>query len=273
MMNVNDNAMSQARYWMLTVPAQQWIQPSPLPREVRYVKGQLERGNEGNYEHYQVIVVFSTKVRLRKVRELFGNVHAEPTRSAAAVSYVWKEDTYVPGTRFELGQLPTNRGQKRDWDRVWNHAREGKFDDIDRDILVRYYGNIKKIYYDHMRPVGLEKNCLVFWGRTGTGKSKRAWEEAGIDAYPKDPNSKWWCGYNDQPHVVIDEFRGSIGISHILRWLDRYPVSVETKGGSVPLKATKIFITSNLDPRRWYPELDGDTLDALIRRLNITHFN
>jgi len=48
---------------------------------------------------------------------------------------------------------------------------------------------------------------------------------------------------------------------------------VEIKGGAVVLEAKTIWITSNLDPRLWYPDLDQDTLNALLRRLNITHFN
>jgi len=112
----------------------------------------------------------------------------------------------------------------------------------------------------------------VFWGRTGTGKSRRAWEEAGLSAYSKDPLSKFWCGYNGQEDVVVDEFRGGISISHLLRWLDRYPVNVEIKGSSVPLRARRLWITSNLNPIYWYPDLDGETRDALLRRLIITQF-
>lgn len=93
-----------------------------------------------------------------------------------------------------------------------------------------------------------------------------------MDAYPKDPRSKFWDGYRGHQHVVIDEFRGGIDISHILRWLDRYPVIVEVKGSSTVLKAEGIWITSNLDPRCWYPEADEETVSALLRRLNITHF-
>lgn len=73
--------------------------------------------------------------------------------------------------------------------------------------------------------------------------------------------------------MVIDEFRGVISIAHILRWLDRYPVRVEGKGTTYPLRATKFWITSNVDPRNWYPELDDETRDALLRRLNIIHFS
>lgn len=71
----------------------------------------------------------------------------------------------------------------------------------------------------------------------------------------------------------MDEFRGCIDVGNLLVWLDRYPVLVEVKGGSVVLKAKKIWITSNLPPSAWYPNLDADTLAALMRRLEVIHFN
>lgn len=83
----------------------------------------------------------------------------------------------------------------------------------------------------------MERKVYVFWGPTGTGKSRRAWDEAGPDAYPKDPRSKFWDGYNGHSNVVLDEFRGAIDVSHLLRWFDRYPVLVEVKGSSRILSA------------------------------------
>lgn len=116
------------------------------------------------------------------------------------------------------------------------------------------------------------RSCKVFWGATGTGKSRRAWEEASFSAYAKDPRTKFWDGYENQANVVLDEFRGGIDIAHLLRWLDRYPVRVEIKGASKPLNASLFWITSNLDPVDWYPEADVETKAALLRRLEITHF-
>lgn len=118
----------------------------------------------------------------------------------------------------------------------------------------------------------MERVCNVYCGPTGTGKSRRAWSEAGLHAYPKDPRSKFWDGYRDQGNVVIDEFRGDIAMSHILRWLDRYPCLVEIKGSSTSLVATTIWITSNLHPSKWYPDCDQQTVDALFRRLTIVEF-
>lgn len=116
------------------------------------------------------------------------------------------------------------------------------------------------------------KEVFVFWGATGTGKSRRAWEEAGWDAYPKDPRTKWWDGYTGQPHVVIDEFCGTVDIAHMLRWFDRYPVLVEIKGAAVPLKATKIWLTSNVSPDHWFPDATQEQKAALRRRIHVTHF-
>lgn len=120
-----------------------------------------------------------------------------------------------------------------------------------------------------MVAVAIERSVSVFWGATGSGKSRRAWEQAGLDAFPKDPRTKFWDGYRGQQHVVIDEFRGGIDIAHMLRWLDRYPVIIEVKGSSTVLKATKVWITSNLHPQDWYPDLDQATKQALLRRLDI----
>lgn len=135
------------------------------------------------------------------------------------------------------------------------------------------YRTLRAIASDHSTPRAIVRTVYVFWGRTCTGKSRRAWDEAGDGAYGKDPRSKFWDGYTGQEAVIIDEFRGGIDISHILRWTDRYPVRVEIKGSSRPLDAARIWITSNVDPRSWYPDLDPETLDALLRRFNITHFN
>lgn len=260
-----------ARYWIGTIPIESWIFPSPLPDNIAYVKGQEETGTESGYHHIQVLVVFKTGVRLSAVRRVFPG-HWESSRSTAANAYVWKEDTRVPDTQFEVGALPIRRNEKKDWDAIRRQAQEGNLQAIPPDIYIRCYNSLRRISSDHAKCAPMERTCYVYWGRTGTGKSRRAWDEAGMEAYAKDPQTKWWDGYQGEQHVVIDEFRGSISISHILRWLDRYPVRVECKGSSMPFVSSKIWITSNLDPRNWYPDIDAQTRDALIRRLNIEHY-
>jgi len=215
-------------------------------------------------------VHFKRSVRLRAVKEVFGNDgHWELSRSSAAEAYVWKAESSVPDTRFEYGVKPIRRGVGTDWDAVRNMAKDGRLEDIPGDIFIRCYNQLKRIAADYCQPLAVEREVVVYWGSTGSGKSRRAWEEATLEAYPKDPRSKFWDGYRSQTNVVIDEFRGGIDISHVLRWFDRYPVIVEVKGSATVLKATKIWITSNLHPDLWYPEIDMETKDALKRRLTI----
>lgn len=263
---------NQGIFWILTIPYLEWKPPSELPVGLSWLRGQHERGDNG-YEHWQVLVAFGKKVALKRVKEVFGSkCHAELSRSPAANEYVWKEESRV-GVQFEFGAKPIRRNSRIDWESVWVSAKRGELDAIPGNVRVVSYRTLRAIAADHDKPAAYLRECYVFWGATGTGKSRRAWEEAGLDAYAKDPRTKFWCGYQGERNVILDEFRGGIDIAHLLRWLDRYPVRVEIKGSSKPLVGGRIWITSNLDPRLWYPEADEETVKALMRRLTITHFN
>ncbi len=268
----------QGVFWAATIPLPCAGFPlTSLPPAVVWCRGQHEKTDSG-YEHVQAVFAWKKKVRLATVRGLFGGVgHWEPTRSSAINAYVWKEDTRIPGTQFEFGAKPIRVNSSTDWESVWIAATKGDLSAIPARIRVVSYRTIRAIAADHQCPRPMERTVKVFWGETGTGKSYRAWSEAGDSAYAKCPRSKFWEGYQDQENVVIDEFRGGIDVAHLLRWFDRYPVIVEVKGSSKPLNAKRIWITSNIDPREWYSRdghiLDQQTLDALVRRLTIVEMN
>ena len=163
------------------------------------------------------MVAYPKKVGLPALRVSFGTAHAEPTKSSAAREYVWKEDTRVAGTQFEFGTLAVRRNEAVDWNAIRQAAVLGYLREVPPDIYVRCYNQLRRIGQDHLSPTPMERTAVVYWGGTGTGKSRRAWEEAGMDAFPKDPLTKFWDGYRGQEHVVIDEFRGTLSISHLLR--------------------------------------------------------
>lgn len=206
----------QFRWWIITIPKADW-EPVLVPG-TDYIKGQEEIGASG-YHHWQLVCYTGRKKTFNGLKSLFPNsAHIEPTQSAGANEYVWKDDTSVPGTRFEFGSKPMRRNRLADWAEVLQGAVDGDWSKVPPDVYIRCYSNLKKIHVDNLRPVVVEKQCFVYWGRSGAGKSRRAWEEATFDAYPKDPATKWWCGYSGHRNVVLDEFRGQIGISHLLRY-------------------------------------------------------
>lgn len=272
--------MAQGKYWLITdfyvnaLTDYDTAVPSFwTSKNIVYSKGQLEKCPLTNELHWQYTVCYEKKVRPRTVKATLGDkVHCELSNSEQTLKYVWKDET-SEGRRWEWGKLPFKRNSKPDWDKIKQAAKEGRLDDdvIPSSVFVCNYASLKKIKMDYMQGEAIQKDVNVFWGETGVGKSRRAWYEAGLDAYPKTPTTKFWDGYQGQGKVVIDEFTGQIEITHMLRWLDRYPVLVETKGSGTVLKASQIWITSNLHPTDWYKTVPDVQLEALLRRLNIVH--
>lgn len=259
----------QGIFWIGTIPESSYSVPDSLPSFATYIAGQLEEG-AGGFRHWQILVSLRSKGSLATVKGLFtSDSHWELTRSAAANTYVLKDATSV-GQRFTWGALPILRKSRTDWDAIWLRAQLGDLLAIPASIRTISYRTLRTIAADYDNPLPMDRTAYVYWGPTGTGKTRRAYAEAGsMGSYFKDPRSKFWCGYRGESHIIIDEFRGGIDISHLLRWLDRYPVRVETKGSSRPLCATTIWITSNVQPELWYPDADYPTVAALLRRLII----
>lgn len=202
----------QGIFWLLTCPhpnaACESLAKGELPAELQYATGQQEKGDTTGFVHWQLCVAFKSKVSLAAVTSLFGRgIHAELSRSAAAVAYCNKPESRL-SEPFELGSKPFRRNSRTDWDAVWTAAQSGDLDSIPANVRVVSYRTLRAIGSDYSDCRGMSRTVFVFWGVTGSGKSHRAWSEAGIDAYSKCPRSKFWDGYQDQSNVVVDEFRG-----------------------------------------------------------------
>lgn len=110
-------------------------------------------------------------------------------------------------------------------------------------------------------------DVTVLFGAAGTGKSYRAANESRSEPTYYKPRGKWWDGYEQHPHVVIDDFYGWIPFDDLLRVLDQYPCRVEYKGGFKEFNSRRIWITSNQAPEDWYKgEWFGDTQRLALRR-------
>lgn len=264
----------QARYFLCTIPGNAWNPPQELNPSVQYLKGQKEEG-EGGFVHWQVLLVLGKPGTIKKAKTfLCPQAHLECSRSVAADAYVWKEETRIEGTQFELGRKKLKRNNAADWKRIRDDAVNGDLNNIPDDIFIRHYSTLKKIHTDNARPKvrGLQE-VNVYWGETGSGKSRRAFEECGDTYYIKMSSTKWFDGYRGEENVIIDEFTGQVGIEHLLKWLDRYPCAAEVKGGQVFLNTRRWWFTSNIDPKLWYPLAPDEQIKALCRRFtNVVHY-
>lgn len=114
---------------------------------------------------------------------------------------------------------------------------------------------------------GVAPEVHIFWGESGTGKSRKAFEEFPDAHIMSKPNNGavWFDGYDGQDVIIFDEFYGWIPYDMLLRILDWHAISVPVKGAMVKLAATKFVFTSNKPWEEWYPNVD-DT-KALARRI------
>lgn len=261
----------QARYWLLTIPHNDWTKPQTLPQQLVYLRGQEEIGSDTGYRHWQLLAVFRRAVRLAAVKTIFGqSCHAEPSRSSAANDYVWKEDTRVADTNFEIGELPFKRNSKTDWDAAKQKAKEGRIDEVPADVYIKYYNTLKTIARDNMvKPDDLSAPTGIWiHGPPGVGKSHFAREQY-PDAYLK-PQNKWWDGYQGQRNVILDDF-DSKQLGHLLKiWADQYSFIAESKGHSAHIRPDRFVITSNYNPEQVFGE-DQALCAAIKRRFYIIY--
>lgn len=112
-----------------------------------------------------------------------------------------------------------------------------------------------------------------YWGPTGTGKTRQAWEECGVeDTWVTSTELKWFDGYYGQKNVIIDDFRDSLcKLTDILRITDRYPLKLPVKGGFVNWEPKLIIVTSSHDPRSMYRNV-GEDIQQLIRRISASKY-
>ncbi len=177
---------------------------------------------------------------------------------------------------WEKGQRPLGQGSRTDLhaatDIITNGGNLQDIAQVHPTMIVKYHRGFQALH-NILAPRRQWKTEIYWlWGPSGSGKSRWAWENH-PDAYSKDPSTKWWCGLMDQDTAIIDDFRPSreMPFNFILRLFDRYPMQLETKGGSVPCLLRKIIVTSPFSPDQMLSNLEWTGIEEgtqLKRRLD-----
>ena len=112
---------------------------------------------------------------------------------------------------------------------------------------------------------------VVKWyhGSTGSGKTRQAMIEA-TDPWISGRDGRWYDGYDAHEDVIFDDVRGDFMKFHEwLRVLDRYPYTIEIKGGSRQFLAKRIWITSCYSPREMFKNKTDEDINQLERRIDL----
>jgi len=110
----------------------------------------------------------------------------------------------------------------------------------------------------------------VHWGVAGTGKTRHVYDKHGIEnvfTLIADNSACWFDGYEGEDVLLIDDFKGWITYSMLLKLLDIYPVRLPLKGSFTNACWTKVYITSNYEPSSWYRDVDFNALKRRVHKV------
>lgn len=165
--------------------------------------------------------------------------------------YCSKEDSHP----FEYGIMPAP-GKRSDLADAVDAVKAGttmrEMTELHGVAVVKFFRGLTVLRSLRSAPRDPSTPPSIYWlyGKTGTGKTKCAWEFGVTYGGPSciwisSGGLKWFDGYDGQPVVIFDDFRSKgVAFSFLLRICDRYPISVEFKGGFVNWAPEVIIFTT-----------------------------
>lgn len=220
-----------------------------VEEKIKYVIWGREICPETKRKHLQCYAIFKKTIRIKGAQEALGigKSHMEMKRGTRdqARAYCMKDNDY---------------------------EEFGSFDPITKEDLFRKSIPFLKANYpefycryhkglDRLQDKGIKWRDISvtwLWGEPGVGKTRFVMGME--DVYKIDDPYEWWDGYEGENILLIDDFdRGTIPRKRLIHILDGYQLRLPIKGAFTYANWTKIFLTSNHDPRQWIATTLGMT--------------
>lgn len=270
---------TKSKHWLFTI--NNWtLQDGQMLEEAKeqfeyFVCGR-EIGEDGT-RHMQGYVVFLNRKYLTAVKKIFPRAHLEikSARStfAECINYCKKDNDFM-----EHGTAPISNAErcKIKWDLAFENAKKGDFEQIPKDVLIRYYHAFKRIHQDNPpspEDLTTKKNYWII-APSQHGKSTYA-RQRWPDYYDKAPN-KWFVGYKGQQTILCDDF-GPQQCKYIAwymkRWADLFSFPMETKGGGTQIRPKRIVVTSQYTIEQCFSdEKECEAITNRFKIVNLTHW-
>ena len=292
---------SQSRKWLLTInnPLDKGLTHDVLTSTLDGMKSVIywclsdETGAEGTF-HTHIFLYSSGGIRFSTIINHFPGAHCDMAKGTCAQNrdYVFKEGKWADSEKectndkeshMEHGDLPVERqGKRNDLDDLYDMILSGMstFEIIQDN--PSYMLNVDKI--DRVRQIIMDDTNKNKWrdlsvtyvyGSTGSGKTRGIMEKYGYDSvYRVTDYDHPFDGYKNQDVIMFEEFRSSLKIMDMLKYLDGYPLELPARYNNRVACFTKVYICSNVDVRDQYPWIqmqEPETWYAFLRRIHYVH--
>lgn len=252
---------------------------------VEYYVYQPELCPNTGQRHWQGYMELKDQLTLSTIKsKIFEDdtVHIEERRGTAeqAAEYCMDIAKREPGADVVEWGRRKHQGQRKDLFDFIDASKEGQSLSSLRQgmphVASRAMQWCNAVHADIRREQIPELRFLfvaVLYGGAGSGKTRAAhamYGESMFTITPSMEHKNWWCGYDMEEALLIDDFDGiSFEFRFLLRLLDIYRLQLPTKGGHTWAAWTHVVITSQYHPDRWYPAVnDAASRNALMRRIH-----
>lgn len=262
----------QSRSWVITLnnySEEEWQTLITLP-VISYAVFGKEGKEEGATPHIQGAVTLAKNVRLSWWKKIVPRAHIEVMKAKQkekAFDYCKKEgDFVVIENRARAKESRKKYDALAEWtERLGEGATLAELIDADPIEAAMYHKPLEWLTLKMTAPRTEKPYVVWLYGPSGVGKSHAVMQEVGPYAYwHKCDSFKWWSLYMGQKDVVLEELRGGhASLNELLRLFDFTPLAVETKGGHIQMRATRVFVTTPYAPTDIYRNEEGSRDEAI----------
>lgn len=293
---------SQSRKWLVTInnPIEKGFSHEEIVcalskmKSITYWCMSDETGEEGTF-HTHVFVYSPSGIRFSTMKKNFEGAHLDMAKGTCVENrdYVFKEGKWENSEKGttndrdsheEQGELPIERqGKRNDLDDLYDMIQSGmtNYQIIqDNPSYMMHLDKIEKVRQtirdEEFKAKWRDLNVTYIYGATGSGKTRGIMEKYGYEnVYRVTDYQHPFDSYKGQDVIMFEEFRSSLRIGDMLKYLDGYPVELPCRYLNRIACFTKVFIVSNIDIRDQYTEIkreERETWNAFLRRVDTLKF-
>lgn len=240
---------------------------------IRYMAWGHEHGKKTGKEHFQGCIQFINKKTkggvLRIMKQINKDISIRPliAEEIHLENYIKKECLLK-----EFGKL-MYQGHRTDLENIKKLLDNGSTMKNIADDYFQTWCNNHNAFQKYKEMVAKEKTkefrhveVIVLEGETGTGKTRKAMEEATFKI--EGDGLPWWDGYEGEKCILLDEYSNQLSITKLLNVLDGYQLRLPIKGGHTYANWNKVYITTNNCWDDWHPNAKPLHRNALLRRIS-----
>lgn len=191
-----------------------------------------------------------------------------------------KHETNLPETFEESDALPIERDKRESISsEILSLIQSGS---SNAEILVQYPSAMNRLQHIEAARQTLLEECYsnqwrdlevtYLWGKTGVGKTRSIMEKYGYSRVYRVTNYDHpFDDYKGQDVILFEEFRSSLPIQDMLKYLDGYPLMLPCRYSNKAACFTKVYLVSNIPLSAQYPNVqvsEPETYRAFCRRIN-----